>query len=151
MGSFWFWNAQIMHSTPSTMNTVLLPELYSLWKLEITPVPVGQPQFLFLCISCLSLIPSFLSAFTSHLSLRFSLWPSCRLSFALLHFIFLYLSVLYQSLHVHLLHSHLYLCLSVYQLLTVSFFQLFFSFSFSICNFSLANTSVNHMTVTLLS
>lgn len=31
------------------------------------------------------------------------------------------------------------------------FFQLFFSFSFSICNFSLANTSVNHMTVTLLS
>lgn len=73
-----------------------LSKSYSLWKLQITPVPVGQPQFLFLHISRLSLIPSFLSAFTSHLFLLLSLWPSCCLSFALLHFIF-YLSAFYQS------------------------------------------------------
>lgn len=42
--------------TPHTRSEFLLSKSYSLWKLQITSVPAGQPQFLFLfhSISCLS-------------------------------------------------------------------------------------------------
>ncbi len=73
-----------MHSTLCTTNTVLLSKSYSLWKLQITPAPVGQLQFLFLCISFLSnsvfLVCFHILSFPPFLTLAFMLSSLCSSS-----------------------------------------------------------------------
>lgn len=140
-----------MHSARGTVNKVLLSKLYSLWKLQITLVPDGQPQFLFLSISCLS---NSVFLFCSHIQ---SLVPFLTLDF-MLSFLLLFFTLspavcqgFYQPLRVHLLHSHLYLCFAVYHLFTVSVSSSQLCSPLSIRNFNLTNTSINHMTAILWS